>query len=118
MNTIRFSHWFLRASSILLLTAILSFNTGLSAPSAAHANGLAELHMVDFVYWPPSPYFNDDVKLQASVTNSGSTDSGSFFIDVYVDETPTGCSDWGSFYISSSRLAGLTSYAFIGVRAE
>jgi hypothetical protein len=71
--------------------------------------GSAELLISGVSFYPTSPYINDDITVSFDVQNTSTVDAGAFYVDVYVDDQPTGCTDWGIYYTRTSGLAASTT---------
>jgi hypothetical protein len=69
----------------------------------------SELAIADISIIPATALTNDDVGVWFQVENTSTVDTGAFYVDVYVDDQPTGCADWGSYYIQVSSLAANSS---------
>jgi hypothetical protein len=54
-------------------------------------------------------YTNQDIHIWMELTNWTDEASSGFWVDVYVDDQPTACSDWGSYWIRHEGLAGNAS---------
>jgi len=63
-----------------------------------------DLVVLNITFSPSVAYTNDDVRAQVQVKNIGSASSGSMTVDVYVDRTPVGCSDWGDYFADNYGL--------------
>lgn len=58
----------------------------------------AELLVTDITFYPSAAYSNDNVYAYVSIQNQSNQSVSSFWIDVYIDDQPSGCSDWGEYY--------------------
>ena len=59
----------------------------------------ADLTITTVSFDPSIPYSNDNMWVVVDLQNMSSTDIEGFYIDIYIDDQPTGCNDWGSYYI-------------------
>jgi len=69
----------------------------------------SDLTVTNISFSPASPFTNEDVWVSVDVTNFSGNDAPGFWVDFYIDDTPTGCADWGSYYYYSSGLAANTT---------
>jgi hypothetical protein len=100
------SRWTIRLLSGLALASLLVMNVGFLDVSTVRAIPVPDLEILSLSFSPSSPYTNDDVNVEVLIQNSGAAAATAFHIDVYVDDTPTGCSDPGDHY---NLMAGLAA---------
>jgi hypothetical protein len=68
-----------------------------------------DLAIIDTSIIPATALTNDDVGVWFQVQNTGTVAAGAFYVDVYVDDQPTGCADWGNRWIRVSGLGANSS---------
>ena len=61
--------------------------------------GQAELWIAGTTIYPAIPFTNDDIYVDFVIQNLSGVHTTGFYVDVYVDRQPAGCSDWGDYWV-------------------
>jgi hypothetical protein len=65
---------------------------------------LPELSVTTISFYPVSPYANDTIWAGIEIQNNSDSSAPAFWIDLYIDDAPTGCNDWGNYYVRANPM--------------
>ncbi len=78
-----------------------------------------ELKITAVYVYPQTLYANSNIFVEILVLNDSDVNAANFWIDLYVDDAPAGCSDWGSAWVLGGPLeAHQTESWFITIPAD